>query len=113
MLYLAFAVMQISVIERGIPFGLLSSRMVTFRVSELYNLVILLLFFQSKPPDHLIGCVHLGTHGVHGRPLLQTPRFLLLRSAGLPLNTENEEDMSKNEFDERGEQTASKIRNIG
>lgn len=38
------------------------------------------------PAGYLVGCVHLGTDGVHGCPLLLTAGFLLLCSVGFPLD---------------------------
>lgn len=47
--------------------------------------------FHSYPQlRYLIGCVYFGAYGVHSCPLLQTSRFLLLCSVGLPLKTQNE-----------------------
>lgn len=43
--------------------------------------------------NYLVGCVHLGTDGIHSCPLFQTPGFLLLCSVGLPLDTENKDNV--------------------
>lgn len=47
-------------------------------------------WLTSGRSNHLISGVHFGADGVHSRPLLQTPGFLLLRSVGLPLHAGNE-----------------------
>lgn len=52
----------------------------------------------SASESYLVGCVHFGTDGVHGRPLLQTPGFLFLCFVGLPLGNKSSEQQNKNTY---------------
>lgn len=70
--------------------------------------------------NYLIGCVHLGTDGIHSCPLLQTPGFLLLCSVGLPLDTGNKEGMnggmcwdgSRHAQQKRGDRATEEMDNV-